>query len=87
MDNHLKNTSEWIRKMQENKLHEQEYRRKLVNKEDVSMFQTRRNRTSTTLLPKHDIMKYEETLFDFIIETTQTIKQLNKRILELEKKC
>ena len=86
MDNHLKNTSEWIRKMQENKLHEQEYRRKLVNKEDVSMFQTRRNRTSTTLLPKHDIMKCEETLCDFIIETTQTIKQLNERILELEKK-
>ena len=86
MDTHFKNTSEWIQKTQENKLHEQEYYEKLANKEDVSMFKTKRNRTSTTLYPKHNIMKYDDTLYQFIMETTQTIEKLNERIIELEKK-
>ena len=51
MDTHFKNTSEWIKKTEENKLHEQEYYRKVANKEDVSMFQTQRSRTTTILHP------------------------------------
>ena len=87
MDTHFKNTSEWIKKTEENKLHEQEYRRKITNNEDVSMFQTQRSRTSTILHPKHKVAKLDDTLHQFIIETTQTIEKLNERIAELEKKC
>jgi hypothetical protein len=85
MDNHFKNTSEWLRKTQENKLHEQEYYRRLSNKEDVSMFKTQRNRTRTVLFPKHNILRCDDTLYQFIVETTQTIEKLNERIAELEK--
>ena len=87
MDPHFKNTSEWLRKTQENKLHEEEYYKRLSNNEDVSMFKTQRNRTRNTLLPKHHILKCDDTLYQFIVETTQTIEKLNERVAELEKKC
>ena len=88
MDTHFKNTSEWIKKTEENKLHEQEYRRKIANNEDVSMFNiVKKPRTANLLVPIHNIKKYDDTLYNFILETTQTIEKLNERIAELEKKC
>ena len=86
MDTYFKKTFEWIEKTGENKLTEHEYRRKIANKEDVSMYQVKRNRTKKTVLPLHDIPKYDDTMYQFILETTQTIEKLNERIAELEKK-
>jgi len=88
MDTHFKNTSEWIQKTQENKLHEQEYYKRLSNNEDVSMFNViKKPRTAKMLVPIHHIPQYDATLYKFILETTQTIEKLNERIAELEKKC
>jgi len=86
MDTQFKKTLEWIKKTHENKRYEQEYYKKLKNKEDVSMFQMEQKRGWKSLLPKHQIVKYDDTLYQFIIETTQTIEKLNERIAELEKK-
>ena len=66
--------------------HEAEYRKKIMNKEDTSSFNVKRNRVSRTLVPIHQIRTYDETMYNFIIETTQTIAKLNERILELENK-
>ena len=88
MDTHFKNTTEWIQKTQENKLHEQEYYKRLSNNEDVSMFKVnKRPRSAAVLVPIHSISQYDATLYKFILETTQTIQKLNERIAELEKKC
>ena len=51
------------------------------------MFNVRKNRTSKTVVPIHNVEKYDDTLYNFILETTQTIEKLNERIAELEKKC
>ena len=83
---YLKKTNEWIDKTQENIAHEQEYKRKLVNNELTSMFTVRKGRTGTRLTPKHNINTYDETLCNFIYETSMMCTNLNKRITELEDK-
>lgn len=83
----FKNTNEWIQKTNENKENEKAYYAKLKNNEDTSMFNVKTSRTSKTVIPIHNVQKYDDTLYNFIIETTQTISKLNERILELEKKC
>jgi len=87
METHFKNTNEWIQKTNENKENERTYYAKLKNNEDISMFNVRKNRTSKTVVPIHNVEKYDDTLYNFILETTQTIEKLNERIAELEKKC
>ena len=87
MDTHFKNTNEWIQKTNENKQNERAYYAKLKNNDDSSMFNVRKNRTSKTVVPIHNVEKYDDTLYNFILETTQTIEKLNERIAELEKKC
>lgn len=82
----FENTNNWIKKTHENMCHEKEYRKKIENKEDTSSFNVRRNRTSKNLIPIHDIPKYDATIHNFIIETTQTIFELNTKIVELEEK-
>lgn len=82
----FKSTNDWIQKTHENMRNEAEYSRKILNKEDTSRFDVRKSRATRTLVPIHSIRKYDETMYNFIIETTQTISKLNARILELEEK-
>ena len=86
MENYFKSTNDWIQKTHENMRHEAEYKKKIMNKEDISSFNVKRRRVSTTVVPIHQIRTYDETMYNFIIETTQTIAKLNERILELENK-
>ncbi len=86
MDNYFKSTNDWIQKTHENMRNEAEYRKKKLNKEDTSSFNVKRRRVSTIVVPIHQIRTYDETIYNFIIETTQTIAKLNERILELENK-
>ena len=86
MENYFKSTNDWIQKTHENTRNEAEYKAKLLNNEDTSSFNVRKSRVKNTLLPLHNVQKYDETIYNFIIETTQTIAKLNERILELENK-
>lgn len=87
MDNNFKSTNEWIQKTHENWHNKQNYNQKLSNNEDTSMFNvTKKPRGKTELVPLHSISQYDKTIYNFIIETTQTISKLNDRILELEKR-
>ena len=82
----FKNTNDWIKKTHENMCHEKEYRKKIENKEDTSSFNVRQCRIPKMLIPIYDIPKYDATIHNFIIETTQTIFKLNEKIAELEEK-
>ena len=79
-------TNDWIKKTHENMCNEAEYIKKNDNQEDTSSFNVKRSRATKTLIPIHNIPKYDAILHNFIIETTQTIFKLNERIAELEEK-
>ena len=83
---YLEKTNEWIDQTQENVDHEQEYKRKLANNESTSMFKVKTSRTGKRLVPKHKINTYDETLHNFIHESSIMCTNLNKRITELEDK-
>ena len=83
----LNKTSEWIRKTNENKAIEALYESKLANKESVAEFNViERPRTKNTLVPRHNVDKQDETMYNFIIETTAMFKKLTEKIIELEDK-
>jgi len=83
----FKHTDEWIHKTHENMDEEKAYKTALANNESTESFNIeKRARTSNKLILTHNIPKYDETLFRFINETSQTISQLHNRILELETK-
>jgi len=83
----FKKTSEWIRQTHENMNEERAYRTALANNESLGFFKIeKRARTSNKLVLKHDIPKYDNTLYNFISETSLTITNLNNRIIELEHK-
>jgi hypothetical protein len=86
MENYFKSTNDWIQKTHENMRNEAEYKKKRANNENVSSFNVKLSRPTGMLVPIHSIRKYDETMYNFIIETTQTIAKLNERILELENK-
>jgi hypothetical protein len=83
----FKITSEWLRQTQENMNEERAYKTALANNESTDFFKIKkRARTSDKLVLKHDIPQYDNTLYNFISETSLTITNLNNRILELEQK-
>ena len=64
---HLQKTNDWVRKTQENIAQEEEYKKKVANKENISMFKVeRRARTSNRLVPIHDVSTYDNTIYNFI---------------------
>jgi hypothetical protein len=84
---YLNNTKNWIIKTHENIDEEKEYKTKRANNEDISMFKTRSNRCSRGILvPKHNIVQYDQTMYNFINETSAMYDHLNNRIIELEEK-
>jgi hypothetical protein len=84
----FKITSEWLRQTDENMNEERAYKTALANNESTDSFKviTRGRYKSKRLVHKHNVPQYDETLFNFINETTQTISQLHNRISELETK-
>ena len=51
------------------------------------MFETRKSRFCTKILvPKHNIMVCDQTMYNFIYETSTMCDNLNNRIIELEEK-
>ena len=84
----FQHTDEWIRKTRENMDEESAYKTALANNESTDSFKviTRGRYKSKRLVHKHNVPQYDETLFNFINETTQTISQLHNRISELETK-
>lgn len=83
----FQHTDEWIRKTRENMDEEGAYKTALANNESTESFNIEKKpRSGNKLILKHNIPKYDETLFRFINETSQTISQLHNRILELETK-
>ena len=82
----FESTNNWIKKTHENMCNEEKYLKKIENNEDTSSFNVKKIRATKSLIPINNIPKYDDTLHNFIIETTQTIYKLNERIAELEKK-
>jgi hypothetical protein len=82
----FESTNNWIKKTHENMCNEEKYLKKIENNEDTSSFNVKQSRATKSLIPIHNIPKYDATLHNFIIETTQTIYKLNERIAELEEK-
>ena len=87
--NNLKNTSEWIRKTKENMLEAEEYATKVANGESTVEFNIsrRRNRCGKnidSLIPKHNIRNYDQTMHTFITETAEMFDTLNNKIALLE---
>lgn len=83
----FKNTGEWLRQTHENMNEERAYKTALANNESLGFFNIKkRARSSDRLILKHDIPKYDNTLYSFIAETSLTITNLNNKILELEQK-
>jgi hypothetical protein len=80
-------TNEWIRQTNENKAEEQAYATKIANGESTDMFNViKRARTGRKLITRHNIDKQDQTMYDFITETTEMFNFLKNRIVELEEK-
>lgn len=84
----FQHTDEWIRKTRENMDEECAYKTALANNESTDSFKvtTTGRYKSKRLVHRHNVPQYDETLFNFINETTQTISLLKNRVSELEAK-
>jgi hypothetical protein len=87
--NNLKKTNEWIRKTNENMDEERAYTAKVANGENTDDFNITKTRNrwgkyKQNLVVSHDIEKYDQTIYDFITETSKTFELLNNKIALLE---
>ena len=87
--NGLEKTNEWIRKTNENMDEEKAYDTKVTNGESTNDFNitTTRNRWGNhkqSLIARHDVKKYDETMYNFITETSKMFDLLNNKIALLE---
>lgn len=80
----LEKTNKWINLTKENEAEKQAYATAIANGKNTSMFKVTKRRHGTTLNPRHNIEKYDQTMSDFIKETSEMFDILNNKIVALE---
>ncbi len=80
----LEKTNKWINLTKENEAEQQAYTTAIAKGESTSMFKTTKRRHGQTLNPRHNIHKYDQTMCDFIKETSEIVEMLNNKIANLE---